>query len=1464
MMLSFCSTGVFALMIMISSLFVPVPEDGSIDRDWNIGDRSLLEMGSGGHFTENGGQWDDSVLFVGTTSYGRIGLGSSAVYHEIRTITPSLHDGGGDDLPDVAGYLLRLDLLNANDVTPTGNDLLPHPTSYFMGNDPEEWVSGARSFETVEYEGIWDGIDLIYTISEKGPKYTYVVSPEGSIDDIRIMAEGQKEMKVWTGCIEFTMNDGMTFTDSGLAAYYEDDGAVVPSRFTDLGNGIFGFEVKDRDPTRTVVIDPLVRSTLLGGNGGDVADRIAVDENGDYYIAGVTTSTNFPTTPGAIKTAFSGQWRDCFLTKMNRTLGTIEYSTLFGGNHAEGVGGLKVHNGEAIVSGYTQSPDFQTTPGCYQNESEGGWRDAWLLKMNRSGTGLIFSTYISGSGDEFAYDVEVDGNGNIILVGNTDSTDFPITSDAYSSTRNASTDSFILKMLPNGTDLVYSSFIGGNGYDALAGLRFSDDGDLLIFGTTSSTDFYTSAGAYDTVMSGLNDMVLMIMDSNLSLIRHSTLFGSSGFDGMNEAEIAADGDIVLIGYGTGFPATEGAYDTTANGENDIVAARFDPTLSTLVYCTLIGGSDDERTASLELDSNDNLFIAGQTQSTDFPTTKGAYDETYNGSNNVNTFVSKLDGTGSALIYSTFIGGSGSEFNSGLVLIDGYDSVIAGRTSSPDYPVTSGAYDTTPNTGSTDLYITELSLLSPPMRPINLTGVKGFDWMYLAWEVPADDGGRPILGYEVYGTARGGIPEIVATLPPGTLSHNITGLKPDGSYLFHVRARNSIGLSGVSNGVRFADVLPPWTGLDLTVTDNAPLGSSTFSVQAFDDTFVDHVCVEFSMGDHLGTMNATMDMDAPGVYSYSVEHPDEVFTMEYRFTLNDTSGNWFVGERRSFNVSGEIRPSFGNDLTPLHVRSGEELRFGIEVEDNDALKEVRIEYWSHIHQKQNMTMTMTGNGLYEYSFITDRYSLRPVNYVFHAVDMSGHWNSTGLKTVSILDVDGPLITHDSTPKEAAAGHQLTFDVWITDNQRIADAWVLYSVNGGDIMNGTLERAQGSGYRYRIDIPPVLGRLRYSFHALDRNNNTGRFPETEIPILDVDPPEIIGDDTDRYAGSGREIMFSFTLKDNVGISSAVVEYWFDREIHRMLELDEDEEFTGVMSIPSGENGMLSYFVKVTDSGGNRAESDVVDIDILDGEAPVILRDLTTRNVGTGDTVEFAVRATDNIGVRKVRVEYGREGSPDNSLILENNNGVFSSSITVPEDDDSDMEYRFILIDHEGNAAVSELRSISVSDDAAPVVIQVDDLSVSTRTRINVIVDASDNIGLESISWSGAPMDPVGNSLKGVIEEPGTYLITVRAVDVNGNSASMSFMIYVENPEGIGQDDDGGIPVWMFIPPVIAVLLMIGSILHLFVGGRRKKNDALPITDPPVQGYPEGSDLANPMNPGEDGTGELDDLFRSIPKG
>ncbi len=466
--------------------------------------------------------------------------------------------------------------------------------------------------------------------------------------------------------------------------------------------------------------DPLppIPATYFGGSDRECAhpwNSIALDADGNVYITGQTQSLDLPTTPGAYDT--TPDPADAYIAKFDPTLTTLLYSTYLSGDGWGNTAGMSITvdaNGYIYVTGFTADDNFPTTPGAYDTTYNDAW-DPFVVKLNPAGNGasdLIYSTFLGGLGFDVGEQIAVDASGNIYVGGWTDSEGFPTTAGAYDPTFNGvhlnNRNGFIAKLNPAGggeSDLVYSTFLGMD--SAVFGLDIDSSGNTYVTGHAGG-DFPTTPGAFDTTPSDGRDVFVTKLNPTGSELVYSTIIGSGqGFS----IDVDTSGNAYLTGR-TGsprFPTTDGAFDTRRTGQ-DAFVTKVNADGSDLVYSTFLGGKEDEEAWGIAVDSEGNAYIAGSTWSNNFPTTPDAFDESCNGgkdqSSNSDAFFTIMNPTGSALVYSTYIGGTVGDQAHFLAVDMAGTAYITGHTIADDFPANEDCYDHTYN-GNIDSWVAKL-------------------------------------------------------------------------------------------------------------------------------------------------------------------------------------------------------------------------------------------------------------------------------------------------------------------------------------------------------------------------------------------------------------------------------------------------------------------------------------------------------------------------------------------------------------------------------------------------------------------------------------------------------------------------------------------------------------------------------------------------------------------------------------
>ncbi|TMG74464.1 MAG: hypothetical protein E6H75_11965, partial [Betaproteobacteria bacterium] len=531
--------------------------------------------------------------------------------------------------------------------------------------------------------------------------------------------------------------------------YQEIDGIrrEIEGRYVRKGANRVGFKLAAYDTSRPLMIDPaLSYSTYLGGSGHDFGQGIAVDAHGNAYVTGHTSSTNFPTTLGAFQIAFAGG-SDAFVTKLNPDGSALVYSTYLGGsNGGNGTGGADTNegagiavdaDGNAYVTGFTGANDFPTTPGAFQSAFAGGW-DAFVTKLNPTGSALVYSTYLGGSFLDGGSGIAVDSNGNTYVTGETQSSNFPTTVGAFQPALAGCCDAFVTKLNPTGSALVYSTYLGGRFGETSRGIVTDADGNVFVTGNTESPDFPTTMGAFQSIYGGNNDAFVTKLNPIGSGLVYSTYLGGTGGERGGGIAVDANGNAYVTGstWSLDFPTTPGAFQPNfRGGDFDAFVAKFNPDGSLLVYSTYLGGSNGDYGNGIAVNAAGNAYVTGDTGpnietrncspcTNDFPTTPGTFQPNYGGGIN-DAYVVKLDPTGSALAYSTYLGGSSGDSGKGIAVDTGGNAFVTGMTgicftpsecATNNFPTTAGAFQPTAGGGTSgggDAFVAKIVDDAPP-------------------------------------------------------------------------------------------------------------------------------------------------------------------------------------------------------------------------------------------------------------------------------------------------------------------------------------------------------------------------------------------------------------------------------------------------------------------------------------------------------------------------------------------------------------------------------------------------------------------------------------------------------------------------------------------------------------------------------------------------------------------------------
>ncbi len=717
-------------------------------------------------FAANQGQSDPRVRFTSR------GSGYSLFLTDSEAVLALSQRYGGDDSGKGASLpmqssgkspsrdalktdVVRMQLVGASSgLKVSGEEKLPGSANYFIGNDPKKWHVDVPTYSKVKYSGVYPGIDLVYYGNQQQLEYDFVVAPGVDPKEVKLHFSGARLSLNAHGDLMVTGKNGKIAFEKPVMYQFKSGSAgerdQVNGRFTLLAANTVGFVLGNYDKSRAVVIDPILAySTYLGGHAnvyGDKAFSVAVDSAGDAFVTGVAYSSNFPVTDGAVQRVDGGAARNtsnAFVTKLNNTGTALEYSTYLGGggNPSSNVGDIGYDiavdsSGEAYVSGLTGSSNFPVTPGALQTVQKNHSYSAFVTKLNSQGNDLIYSTYLGGGPNESSSTaIAIDASGNAYVTGKAVYYGFPVTKGAYQTTNHSllaetGSNAFVSKLNSQGTGLVYSTYLGGSTNDFGNGIAVDASGDAYVVGNASSTDFPVTAGAFQVVNNAANQQGFNIfvtkLNSSGTALEYSTYLGGSYADNGNGIAIDASGHAYVTGgsASSDFPVTPGAFQSVNKGA-DAIVAKLNPSGTALDYATYLGGSSLNTGSAIAVDASGNAYVSG-TADTDgeagqnpapFPTTPGAF-QSVNYAAGGDAFLTKLNKAGSALAYSTYLGGNdgGPADGYGVAVDMDGNAYVAGFAGTLTFPVTPGAFQTKNKAGqthpTTNAFVTKFALGQP--------------------------------------------------------------------------------------------------------------------------------------------------------------------------------------------------------------------------------------------------------------------------------------------------------------------------------------------------------------------------------------------------------------------------------------------------------------------------------------------------------------------------------------------------------------------------------------------------------------------------------------------------------------------------------------------------------------------------------------------------------------------------------
>jgi hypothetical protein len=662
------------------------------------------------HFEANQGQTDAQVNFLARGSGYTLFLTpgeavlklSMPVGFEVSSFGLQAEPASFLDSPSETGNgaVLRLQFVGANPASQVvGLEELPGKINYFIGNDSSQWQTNIPTYAKVKYQAVYPGVDVVYYGYQGQLEYDLIVAPGANPDVIRLNFQGAERLEVAAEGDLILYTAGGEVRQQPPLIYQEINGTkqTISGQYVLTGKSQVGFDVAAYDPSRPLIIDPvLAYSSYLGGGDADIGNGIAVDTAGNAYLVGQTTSSDFPTA-GPIQNASASHGDlDVFVMKLNSAGSELVYATYLGGNgyslgSGEEIGrGIAVDaSGNAYITGQTNSLDFPLA-NPLQGSYTGGFSDAFVAALNPAGSALLYATYLGGLSQDFGNSIALDTAGNAYVTGQTSSNNFPTGSASYQAEIAGGSDAFLTQIISASGVYTwgYSTYLGGSSDDVGRGIAVDGQNNAYVVGQTASTDFPVKNAPQSAYSGGFSDGFVAGLDpatSGAASLVYATYLGGSSTDNGKGIAVAASGNAYVTGetISVNFPTAKPFQAVYAGGTDAFVTQIIRVGgIYTWGYSTYLGGNDCDRGNGIAVDASGNVYMVGYARSADYPKLNPIQAAL---ASPEDVMVTVLNATGSELIYSTYLGGGGDDIGRGIAVDGSGNAYVVGQTASTDFP-----------------------------------------------------------------------------------------------------------------------------------------------------------------------------------------------------------------------------------------------------------------------------------------------------------------------------------------------------------------------------------------------------------------------------------------------------------------------------------------------------------------------------------------------------------------------------------------------------------------------------------------------------------------------------------------------------------------------------------------------------------------------------------------------------------
>lgn len=655
-------------------------------------------------FVENQGQYPANVKFVG--------LGADA--NLLITNESILFDFHNRSENGLKGHVLEMKFSGSNglnnlDIVPTGS-----VRNYIIGNNQSEWKYGIKEYKEIYIRNIYQGIDTKLYFENGSPRYDFILAPNANPNQISIRLNGQENLSI-NDFNEVTIATSLgEVKHSKLFSYQNSENIkdVIKCNFK-LSNGDITFNLGNYDKSKTLIIDPIVVSSFIGGSSIDETKCVKAVGDTSYVVAGWTESANLVTTVGAYQLNY-GMNRDGFIAKYKIENGNLILvaTTYLGSSGKDEINAMDIGiAGNIYVGGNTTSSDFPNINGL--SNAYKGMTDVFVTKITPDLKTVLISNIFGGSNEDYLNCLVVNNKSAVIFGGQTSSADY-YTKSGVQPIKNKNSDAFLTKLDENGILIDFSTFLGGSNDDVLNAISLFPSGDIGLVGSTLSTDFYIfpnvyvapkpfppdpgySQYPYDNSQNGGWDAFAAKLAPDGASYEYSTFFGGSSDDfgkaviGLNDGTMLIAGESIKETQNAKFPTSDAAFQKTNKGGKDLFLALLGPEVITtgknksqlLIFSTFIGGGSDDELFNMSANNlAGSVGLVGRTKSADFPKSNGTqkYAGGYDG------FVLEMSNNGAGLVYGALLGGNLDDVINDIEYDSEGDYYIAGSTQSSSIPL----------------------------------------------------------------------------------------------------------------------------------------------------------------------------------------------------------------------------------------------------------------------------------------------------------------------------------------------------------------------------------------------------------------------------------------------------------------------------------------------------------------------------------------------------------------------------------------------------------------------------------------------------------------------------------------------------------------------------------------------------------------------------------------------------------